>query len=119
MKSTFLKLIFSFSVLSVLACEAERIPQTEVSETLSFKMTDEQLGSKQKVLTDEAPRFELPKDSVNSKKGMFAVIMTNKGEITLRLYFKRAPLTVANFVALAEGLVVFGFITALMILGKV
>jgi len=36
-------------------------------------------------------------------KGLFAQINTNKGTIHLVLEFQRTPLTVANFVALAEG----------------
>ncbi|MDG1850411.1 MAG: peptidylprolyl isomerase [Flavobacteriales bacterium] len=36
-------------------------------------------------------------------KGLFAQINTNKGTINLVLEFQRTPLTVANFVALAEG----------------
>ena len=36
-------------------------------------------------------------------KGMFARINTNKGTIDLVLEFQRTPLTVANFVGLAEG----------------
>ena len=36
-------------------------------------------------------------------KGMFAQIITNKGTINLVLEFQRTPLTVANFVGLAEG----------------
>lgn len=36
-------------------------------------------------------------------EGIFANISTNKGDITVRLYYKAAPLTVANFIALAEG----------------
>jgi len=35
--------------------------------------------------------------------GLFARINTNRGDIVIRLEFQRTPLTVCNFVALAEG----------------
>jgi FKBP-type peptidyl-prolyl cis-trans isomerase len=36
-------------------------------------------------------------------EGVFATIATNKGNITLELFYKKAPVTVANFISLAEG----------------
>ena len=41
--------------------------------------------------------------SIQGKDGVFAVMETSRGNIVLELYYKDTPLTVVNFVGLAEG----------------
>ena len=42
-------------------------------------------------------------DAIKGKDGVFAVLETEKGQIILNLFYKETPMTVTNFVGLAEG----------------
>ena len=42
-------------------------------------------------------------EALKDKEGVFAVLTTEKGQIILNLFYKETPMTVANFVGLAEG----------------
>ncbi|WP_059369899.1 peptidylprolyl isomerase, partial [Treponema endosymbiont of Eucomonympha sp.] len=46
---------------------------------------------------------EVDKKVFDEKEGIFAVLETAKGDIVLELFYDRTPLTVTNFVGLAEG----------------
>lgn len=41
--------------------------------------------------------------AINTKEGVFAELETTKGKIFIKLEYQKTPVTVANFVALAEG----------------
>ena len=49
--------------------------------------------------SNEASKYKV----LEGKEGVFAVMQTSSGDIVLELYYKDTPLTVTNFVGLAEG----------------
>ncbi|WP_281323573.1 peptidylprolyl isomerase [Flavobacterium aestivum] len=55
------------------------------------------------VLLLTASLFSCNKEHSNLPDGLYAEIETNKGNILLELDYKKAPVTVANFITLAEG----------------
>ncbi|UQD56382.1 peptidylprolyl isomerase [Flavobacterium sp. K5-23] len=50
-----------------------------------------------------ATLFSCKEDHSNLPDGLYAKIDTNKGEIIVKLDYKKAPITVANYITLAEG----------------
>ena len=41
--------------------------------------------------------------AIEGRDGIFAIMETTRGNIVLDLYYKQTPLTVTNFIGLAEG----------------
>jgi peptidyl-prolyl cis-trans isomerase A (cyclophilin A) len=61
---------------------------------LQAQNTKKPVATKKPVTTVKAPV---------AAEGIFATIATNKGNITVELFYKKTPITVANFISLAEG----------------
>lgn len=56
-----------------------------------------------KVKSELSEKVAKKKTKKKMPNGLYALMKTSKGLITIKLFYKKVPLTVCNFVALAEG----------------
>ena len=98
---TFMAAVLSLVMLA--GCSSKKNESVK-STAVKDSMTNTELSEKKQTKKSEDVKMSAEVlDALKGKEGVFAVLTTEKGQIALNLFYKETPMTVANFVGLAEG----------------
>ena len=107
MKKIFLLTLSAFIALTLTSCNSKKA-ETKTSsiskqETV-IKSAESGKDDAKSIKREEIKMSDETLKALEGKEGVFAVLTTEKGQILLNLFYKETPLTVSNFVGLAEGI---------------
>ena len=91
--------IVALLALTCLSCCSNKKAQ---SQTKSQPKAQAETKTETKTSTKKQ-EIKMDIEALKGKEGVFAVLTTEKGQIILNLFYKETPMTVSNFVGLAEG----------------
>ncbi len=99
MKKSIFALLFGCVILSFGGCKPA---VNKRAVTNGNKVSVNETNKSVETTTNKNLEHSMNK-SLEGKEGLFAVIETANGDIAVELFYKQTPLTVTNFVGLAEG----------------